>query len=82
MLKQRGFKPIFPVKLRSVSVTVGDLSNPFFVVMGQGAEQEAKKIGGENVKFTIVSSGYDLNQQTNQMENFVAANTDNYPQCC
>ena len=63
-------------KLRSVSVTVGDLSNPFFVVMGQGAEQEAKKIGGENVKFTIVSSGYDLNQQTNQMENFVAANTD------
>lgn len=63
-------------KLRSVSVTVGDLSNPFFVVMGQGAEEEAKKIGGENVKFTIVSSGYDLNQQTNQMENFVAANTD------
>lgn len=44
--------------------------------MGQGAEQEAKKIGGENVKFTIVFSGYDLNQQTNQMENFVAANTD------
>ncbi len=64
------------VKLRSVSVTVGDLSNPFFVVMGQGAEQEAKKLGGKNVKFTIVSSGYDLNQQTNQMENFVAADTD------
>ena len=64
------------VKLRSVGVTVGDLSNPFFVVMGQGAEQEAKKIGGDDVKVTVVSSGYDLNQQTNQMENFVAANTD------
>lgn len=62
--------------LRSVGVTVGDLSNPFFVVMGQGAEQEAKKIGGNDVKVTLVSSGYDLNQQTNQIENFVAADTD------
>lgn len=62
--------------LRSVGVTVGDLSNPFFVVMGQGAEQEAKRIGGNDVKVTLVSSGYDLNQQTNQIENFVAADTD------
>ena len=57
------------VKLRSVGVTLGDLSNPFFVVMGKGAEQEAKKIGGDEVKVAVVSSGYDLNQQTNQMEN-------------
>jgi ribose transport system substrate-binding protein len=64
------------VKLQSVAVTVGDLSNPFFVVMGQGAEKEAKKIGGDDVRVTVVSSGYDLNQQFNQIENFVAANTD------
>lgn len=64
------------VQLRSVGVTVGDLSNPFFVIMGQGAEKEAKKIGGNDVKVTVVSSGYDLNQQFNQIENFVAANTD------
>lgn len=64
------------VKLRSVGVTLGDLSNPFFVVMAQGAEKEAKKIGGSDVKVTVVSSGYDLNQQFNQIENFVAANTD------
>jgi ribose transport system substrate-binding protein len=63
-------------KLNSVGVTVGDLSNPFFVVMAQGAEQEAKKIGGDHVRVTTVSSGYDLNQQFNQMENFVAAGTD------
>jgi ribose transport system substrate-binding protein len=63
-------------KLDSVGVTVGDLSNPFFVVMAQGAEQEAKKIGGDNVRVTTVSSGYDLNQQFNQLENFVAADTD------
>jgi ribose transport system substrate-binding protein len=63
-------------KLRSVGVTLGDLSNPFFVVMAQGAEKEARKIGGSDVNVTVVSSGYDLNQQFNQIENFVAANTD------
>jgi ribose transport system substrate-binding protein len=44
--------------------------------MGRGAEAEAKKIGGEDVRVTVVSSGYDLNQQFNQMENFIAAGTD------
>ena len=63
------------VKLQSVGITLGDLGNPFFVVMAQGAEKEAKKVGGDNVKVTIVSSGYDLNQQFNQIENFIAANT-------
>jgi ribose transport system substrate-binding protein len=63
-------------KLDSIGVTVGDLSNPFFVVMAQGAEQAAKEIGGEDVRVTVVSSGYDLNQQFNQLENFVAADTD------
>ncbi|MBW4444431.1 MAG: ABC transporter substrate-binding protein [Plectolyngbya sp. WJT66-NPBG17] len=62
-------------KLRSVAVTVGDLSNPFFVLMGRGAQSEAKKIGGNAVRTTVVSTGYDLNQQFNQIENFIAANT-------
>ena len=62
-------------ELKSVSVTLGDLSNPFFVLMGRGAEQEAKRLGGDRVRTTIVSSGYDLNQQFNQIENFIAANT-------
>lgn len=63
-------------KLRSVAVTVRDLSNPFFVLMARGAEAEAKKIGGGDVRVTVVSSGDDLNQQFNQIENFIAANTD------
>ncbi|MEH2198020.1 ABC transporter substrate-binding protein [Nostoc sp.] len=63
-------------KLRSVAFTVGDLSNPFFVLMGQATEAEAKKIGGNNVNVTVVSSAYDLNQQANQIENFTASNTD------
>uniref|UniRef100_A0A832H7Q6 Transcriptional regulator n=1 Tax=Oscillatoriales cyanobacterium SpSt-402 TaxID=2282168 RepID=A0A832H7Q6_9CYAN len=63
-------------KLNSVALTVGDLSNPFFVLMGRGAEAEAKEIGGPDTRVTVVSSGYDLNQQFNQMENFVASKTD------
>lgn len=63
-------------KLRAVGFTVGDLSNPFFVVMGQAVETAAKKIGGNDVKVIVASSAYDLNLQTNQIENFIAANTD------
>ena len=53
-------------------MTVGDLGNPFFVQIAHGAEAEAKKIN-PNVKFTAQSSGYDVNTQTNQMDNFVAS---------
>lgn len=61
--------------LKSIAVTVGDLGNPFFVQIGQGAEFAAQKIGGQGVRATVVSSGYDLNQQFNQIENFIGANT-------
>ena len=59
-------------KLNGVAVTVGDLGNPFFVQIAHGAEAEAKKIN-PSVKFTAQSSGYDVNNQTNQMDNFVAS---------
>ncbi|WP_086686422.1 ABC transporter substrate-binding protein [Nostoc sp. T09] len=61
-------------KLRTVGVSLGDLGNPFYVAVQKGAERQAKKIG--NVRVNAVSSGFDLNQQTNQIENFTAANTD------
>ncbi len=60
-------------KLSSVAVTVRDLGNPFFVQIGKGAEAQAKKLGGGDVKTTLVSSGDDLNQQFNQIENFIAS---------
>jgi ribose transport system substrate-binding protein len=60
-------------KLSSVAVTVRDLGNPFFVQIGKGAEAEAKKLGGGDVRTTLVSSGDDLNQQFNQIENFIAS---------
>jgi ribose transport system substrate-binding protein len=62
--------------LKSVGVTVGDLANPFFVAIGRGAEDQAKKLGGPNVKVTTVSSKYDLNTQVGQIENFVANKVD------
>jgi ribose transport system substrate-binding protein len=65
--------PLFAQKkLNAVAVTVGDLGNPFFVQIAHGAEAEAKKIN-PSVKFTAQSSGYDVNTQTNQMDNFVAS---------
>ena len=60
-------------KLDSLGLTVGDLGNPFFVQITHGAEQKAKEINGK-VKFTDLSSNYDVNNQTNQIDNFIASN--------
>lgn len=42
----------------------------------KGAELEARKLAGDNVKVTLVSSGYDLGQQVSQIDNFIAAKVD------
>jgi len=62
--------------LHSIGVTVGDLANPYFVAIGEGASETAKKIGGPDVKVTTVSSKYDLNTQVGQIENFIANKVD------
>ena len=65
--------PVFAQnKLNSVAATVGDLGNAFFVQIAHGAEAAAKQIN-PNVKFRSESSNYDVNNQTNQMNNFVAS---------
>lgn len=61
--------------LKSIGVSVGDLANPFFVAIGKGAEEAAKKIN-PNVKVTTLSTKYDLNTQVSQIENFIANKTD------
>src|SRR3984893_13990199 len=60
-------------KLDSVALTVGDLGNPFFVQIAHGAEAQAKQINGK-AKFSALSSGYDVNTQTNQIDNFISSN--------
>ena len=65
--------PVFAQKkLNVVAVTVGDLGNPFFVQIAHGAQAAAKKIN-PSVKFQSESSNYDVNNQTNQMDNFIAS---------
>lgn len=63
-------------ELKSIGVTVGDLANPFFVQITKGAEMKARELAGDNVKVTLVSSGYDLGQQVGQIDNFIAAKVD------
>jgi ribose transport system substrate-binding protein len=65
--------PVFAQKkLNAVAVTVGDLGNPFFVQIVHGAQAAAKKIN-PSVKFSAESSNYDVNNQTNQMDNFISS---------
>ncbi len=60
-------------KLTSVGVTVGDLGNPFFVLIGKAAQAKSKELGGDGCKVTLVSSGYDVNTQSTQIDNFIAS---------
>jgi ribose transport system substrate-binding protein len=65
--------PVFAEKkLNSVALTVGDLGNVFFVQIAHGAEAQAKKYNPA-VTFTAQSSNYDVNIQSNQMDNFIAS---------
>ena len=61
-------------ELKSVAVTVGDLGNPFFVQIAHGAEAKAKEINPK-VKFGSLSSNYDVNKQTNDVDNLISSAT-------
>ena len=70
--------PLFGAEkqLKSIGLPVADLSNPFFVQIARGVEDQAKQYNPE-VKITSLSSGpYDVNNQTNQMDNLVSAGVD------
>jgi ribose transport system substrate-binding protein len=62
-------------QLKSVGMTVGDLANPFFVKVARTAEAKAKEYNS-NVKFTALSGSYDVNNQTNQIDDFVSSGVD------
>jgi ribose transport system substrate-binding protein len=62
-------------ELKSLAITVGDLGNPFFLQIVNGASAQAKKIN-PNVKITALSSNYDVNNQTNQIDNFISSRVD------
>jgi ribose transport system substrate-binding protein len=62
-------------QLKSIGVTLGDLGNPFFVQIVNGVTSQAKKYN-PNVKITSLSSNYDVNNQTNQMDNLISSGVD------
>ncbi|UEM23223.1 ABC transporter substrate-binding protein [Skermanella mucosa] len=68
--------PASAAELKSVGITVGSLGNPFFVQIAKGAEAKAKEIGGPDTNVTVVSSDYDLNKQSTQIDNFIASGVD------
>ena len=62
-------------QLKSVGLTVGDLGNPYFVQIAHGARDQAKTYNPD-VKFTALSSNYDVNAQASQIDNFVSSGVD------
>jgi ABC-type sugar transport system substrate-binding protein len=59
-----------------VGILMGDLGNPLLVYMSDAAAQRIKELCGPETKITILSCGYDLNTQSNQIENLISAQTD------
>ena len=60
-------------ELTSVGVTVGRLTNPFFVELGKGAEAKVKEIAGDKASVTVVAADYELNRQYAQIDNFISS---------
>lgn len=61
--------------LKTIGMSVGSLSNPYFLALIEGATNAAKAIN-PNAKVTAVSSEYDIGKQFGQMDDFIAAGVD------
>jgi ribose transport system substrate-binding protein len=62
--------------LTSAGVTVGNLTNPFFVELAKGAEAKVKDIAGSQATVTVVAADYELNKQYMQIDNFITSGVD------
>lgn len=61
--------------LNSIGVAVGTAGNPYFVRLAKGIEVQAKKIN-PRATVTMVGCDYDINKQSTQIDNFIAAGVD------
>ena len=59
-----------------IGVTVTDLGNPFFVRIARGVENSARRIIGPDVRVHVASSAYDVNRQSEQIDDFVRRKVD------
>jgi ABC-type sugar transport system substrate-binding protein len=67
--------PASAKELKTIGMSVGSLSNPYFIALAEGATNAAKKINPDP-KLIVVSSEHDLGKQFSQMDNFIAAGVD------
>ncbi|MDO9417810.1 ABC transporter substrate-binding protein [Pararhizobium sp.] len=63
-------------ELKTIGVLVADLGNPFFEQVGRGVEGAARRLLGPSATVTVRSSGYDLDRQIKQIEQFIQEHTD------
>ena len=68
--------PAAASELKRIGVTLSDLGNPFFVRIARGVENAARRIAGPDVKVFVVSSAYDLNRQSEQIDSFIRKKVD------
>jgi ribose transport system substrate-binding protein len=68
--------PAIAKDLNSVGVTVGNLTNPFFVHLGKGAEAKAKELSSGKAEVTVIAADYDLNRQHMQINDFISSGVD------
>lgn len=61
--------------LNAVGISVGNLANPFFVALVQGATDEARRIN-PNASVQALTSEYVLQQQINQIDRLIQAKVD------
>jgi ribose transport system substrate-binding protein len=61
--------------LNKIGISLGTLSNPFFVALANGATAEAKKTN-PNVEVLSFGYDYDMAKQFSQIDNFISAGVD------
>ena len=59
-----------------IGVSVSDLSNPYFSFIGHGAQAKANELAGAGAEVVLVSSAYDVERQTHQLEQFIQQRVD------
>jgi len=60
----------------TIGISVSDLGNPYFSRLVQGAERKAAELAGDQAKVLLVSSAYDVQRQTQQLDQFIEQGVD------
>jgi ribose transport system substrate-binding protein len=68
--------PAMAKEMKSVGITVGPFSNPYFVQLAKAAEAKAKDLTDGKADVKVLSANYDLNLQIMQIDGFIAAGVD------